>query len=63
MWLVKVEQHLIVMYKVDFTLKYLDITINLNEIYWAVLTCGVVYYAVQGWSSLSFVFCFYEGIS
>jgi len=44
----------IMLYKVVLTLKFLDETLvcdHSNESYWAVLSCGTVYYAVQGGSS------------
>ena len=51
-----IEQHLqevlfIMLYKVVLTCKSLDETLvcdNSNERYCAVLSCGTVYYAVQG---------------
>ena len=42
---------LIMLYKVVLTFKYVDATLvcdHSNESYWAVLSCGTVYYAVQG---------------
>jgi len=44
----------IMLYKVVLTLKFLDETLvcdHSNESYLAVLSCGTVYYAVQGGSS------------
>ena len=41
----------IMLYKVVLTFKCVDETLvcdHLNESYWAVLSCGTVYYAVQG---------------
>ena len=51
-----IEQHFyvvlfIVLYKVVLTFKSVDETLvcdHSNESYWAVLSCGTVYYAVQG---------------
>ena len=44
----------IMLYKVVLTLKFLDETLvcdHSNESYLAVLSCGTVYYAVQGGSN------------
>ena len=44
----------IMLYKVVLTLKSVDETLvcdHSNESYWAVLSCGTVYYAVQGGSN------------
>ena len=44
----------IMLYKVGLTFKSVDETLvcdHLNESYWAVLSCGIVYYAVQGGSN------------
>ena len=44
----------IMLYKVVLTFKSLDETLvcdHSNESYWAVLSCGTVYYAVQGGSN------------
>ena len=44
----------IMLYKVVLTVKSVDKTLvydPLNESYWAVLSCGTVYYAVQGGSN------------
>ena len=46
---------LIMLYKVVLTFKYVDATLvcdHSNESYWAVLSCGTVYYAAQGGSNL-----------
>ena len=43
----------IMLYKVVLTFDYVDEILNYdhsNESYWAVLSCGAVYYAVQGGS-------------
>ena len=43
----------IMLYKVDLNLKFVDKTLvrdHSNESYWAVHSCGTVYYAVQGGS-------------
>ena len=53
------EQHFpvvpfIMLYKVVWTFESVDEFLkcdNLNESYWAVLSCGTVYYAVQGGSN------------
>ena len=45
----------IMLYKVVLTFSSVDETLvceNLNESYWAVLSCGTVYCAVQGDSNL-----------
>ena len=45
----------IMLYKVVLTFKSVDETLvcdHSNESYWAVLSCGTVYYAVQGGSNL-----------
>ena len=42
------------LYRVVVTFKSMDETLvcdHLNESYWAVLSCGTVYYAVQGGSN------------
>ena len=42
------------LYKVGLTFESVDETLvcdHLNENYWAVLSCGTVYYAVQGGSN------------
>ena len=44
----------IMLYKVVLTFKSVDETLvcdHSNESYWAVLSCGAVYYAVQGGSN------------
>ena len=44
----------IVLYKLVLTFEFVDEILkcdNLNESYWAVLSCGTVYYAVQGGSN------------
>ena len=44
----------IMLYKVDLTYESVDKILlcdHLNESYWAVLSCGTVYYAVQGASN------------
>ena len=44
----------IMLYKVVLTFKAVDETLmcdHSNESYWAVLSCGTVYYAVQGGSN------------
>ena len=44
----------IMLYKVVLTWKFVDETLvcgHSNENYWAVLSCGTVYYAVQGGSN------------
>ena len=44
----------IILYKMVFTLKSVDKSLvcdHLNESFWAVLSCGTVYYAVQGGSN------------
>ena len=44
----------IMLYKVVLTFEFVDEILkcdNLNESYWAVLSCGTVYYAVQGGSN------------
>jgi len=44
----------IMLYKVVLTFKSVDKTLvcdHSNESYWAVLSCGTVYYAVQGSSN------------
>ena len=49
---------LIVLYKVVLTLKSVDETLvcdHSNESYWAVLSCGTVYFAVQSGSNSKFV--------
>ena len=48
----------IMLYKVDLTFKSVDETIvcdHSNESYWAVLSCGTDYYAVQGRSNFKSV--------
>jgi len=58
----------IMLYKVVLTFKSLDETLvcdHSNESYWAVLSCGTVYYAVQGGSyffkiSEDFPVCFVD---
>jgi len=45
----------IMLYKVALTIKFLSLTLmcdHSNESYQAVLSCGTVYYAVQGGSKL-----------
>ena len=47
---------LFIMLKVVLTLKSVDETLvcdHSNERYWAVLPCGIVYYAVEGGSNFS----------
>jgi len=50
-----IEQYFpVVLYKVVPTLEFADEILKrdqLNESYWAVLSCGAVYYAVQGGSN------------
>ena len=46
---------LIMLYKVVLTFKSADETLacdHSNESYWAVLSCGTIYYAVQGGSNV-----------
>jgi len=46
--------HVVPLYKVALTSKSVDETLvcnHSNESYWAVLSCGTVYYAVQGGSN------------
>ena len=59
--MVAVEQYFhvvlfIMLYKVILTFKSVDETLvcdHSNESYWAVFSCGTVYYAVQGDSNFS----------
>jgi len=54
----------IMLYKVLLTFESVDEILKCdhsNESCWAVLSCGVVYYAVQGGSSSWFIECFREG--
>ena len=54
-----IEQHFhvvlfIMLYKVVLTFKSVDETLvcgHSNESYWAVLSCGTVYYAIRGGSN------------
>ena len=51
---------LFMLYKVVLTFKSVDETLvcdHSNESYWAVLSCGTVYFAVQGGSNFKSLLC------